>query len=455
MAKKDYGHLAAAIIDGVGGTDNIVNVTHCITRLRFVLKDEAKASDEVVGSIDGVMRVIHAAGQYQVVIGPDVNDAFSEVIKRCPDKEVAVDSAAADAEQGGEAPRGMRKICAAVLDYVTGTMVQTLPVLIGAGMLSVVLAVATSFFGVSTEDATYKVVNCLYDAGFYFLPVMVGFSAAKKLGSNPFLTALLGAFLIHPGFSSQVAEGGNVMFGMSFVAVGYAKSVIPMLFIAPMMALVEKAVYRIMPSALKMVIAPPAILLISMPIALYILGPLGYFIGSGIAQAILWVYGTAPFLIVPLAAVAWPLLVMFGAHTLLVPTMTDLITGVGFESAIKPGCYCSNFSQLGVLLAVAVKSKKKRSVALSAATSCLFGVTEPAMYGVILPGGKTMVSMTLGSAVGGVAAALLSVKAYTLTANSIIGVVMFGDTIIAALISIVVSLVAGFAFTMLLGFKDE
>lgn len=192
-----------------------------------------------------------------------------------------------------------------------------------------------------------------------------------------------------------------------------------------------------------------------LPLALVVFGPLGYFVGSTLVNAVLWVYSVSPFLIVPLTAVSWPLLVMFGAHTLMVPTMTELISTLGYEPAVKPGAYCSNFAQLGVLLAVAFKSKKHRAAALSAASSCVFGVTEPAMYGVILPRKKTMISMILGSLVGGFIAAFLGVKAYTMAANSILSIIMFGPTMIGAIISVVVSVVAGFGFTLLIGFDEN
>ena len=418
MAKKNFKELADAIVTNIGGEGNVKMVTHCVTRLRFILKDESKADTEAIKKIPGVMTVVKASGQYQVVIGNDVVAVYNEVTSNYKmDTGEVVNEDNHDVEK----PKGFKAIWAKVMDYVTGTMSQLLPVLITSGMISVILALATSFFGMSTDSNTYRLLNAAYDAGFYYLPIFVGIAAAKKLKANPFVAGLIGAVLVHPNF----------------------------------LAYVEKFMNKWIPGALKFTFVPLCTFLLMLPLALVVFGPLGYFVGSTLVNAVLWVYSVSPFLIVPLTAVSWPLLVMFGAHTLMVPTMTELISTLGYEPAVKPGAYCSNFAQLGVLLAVAFKSEKHRAAALSAASSCVFGVTEPAMYGVILPRKKTMISMILGSLVGGFIAAFLGVKAYTMAANSILSIIMFGPTMIGAIISVVVSVVAGFGFTLLIGFDEN
>ena len=452
MAKKNFKELADAIVTNIGGEGNVKMVTHCVTRLRFILKDESKADTEAIKKIPGVMTVVKASGQYQVVIGNDVVAVYNEVTSNYKmDTGEVVNEDNHDVEK----PKGFKAIWAKVMDYVTGTMSQLLPVLITSGMISVILALATSFFGMSTDSNTYRLLNAAYDAGFYYLPIFVGIAAAKKLKANPFVAGLIGAVLVHPNFLALVTDGGATVYGIPFTAISYAKSVIPMLLITFVMAYVETFMNKWIPGALKFTFVPLCTFLIMLPLALVVFGPLGYFVGSTLVNAVLWVYSVSPFLIVPLTAVSWPLLVMFGAHTLMVPTMTELISTLGYEPAVKPGAYCSNFAQLGVLLAVAFKSEKHRAAALSAASSCIFGVTEPAMYGVILPRKKTMISMILGSLVGGFTAAFLGVKAYTMAANSILSIIMFGPTMIGAIISVVVSVVAGFGFTLLIGFDEN
>ena len=454
MAKKNYNDLADHIIEKVGGTENVNTLTHCVTRLRFKLKDEGVAKTDELKALDGVMTVIKASGQYQVVIGNDVVNVFDAIVSRHKVSTGEALNVNEDAPKE-EKPTGPKAIFAKVMDYITGTMVQLLPVLIAAGLLSVVLSIATNFCGLSTDGSTYKVLNAVYDAGFYFLPVMVGFAAAKRLGSNPFLAGFMGAILIHPTLISMVTEGATELFGLHYTSISYAKTVIPMLLIAFVMSYVEKFTYKFLPTAIKSTFAPLITVFVMVPLSLFILGPMGYMVGSAIVSVILWIYGISPFLIVPLSAISWPILVMFGAHTLLVPTMTDLVATMGFDAAIKPGAYCSNFAELGVLLGVAFRSKKMRSTALSAASSCVFGITEPAMYGVILPLKKTMFSMIGASAIGGAVAGFLSVKAYVPTANSILSLVMFGDTIVYAAIATAISVVAGFILTLLIGFDDK
>lgn len=453
MAKKNFNKMAEEIVAKVGGAENVNILTHCVTRLRFKLKDETLAKTDEIKEIDGVLSVIQAAGQYQVVIGNDVVNVFDKIISNY--KISAGEALKVNEGDVTESkPTGFKGAWAAFLDYITGTMTQLLPILIGAGLLSVILAIATSLFKVSTESQTYQVFNFVYNAGFYFLPIYVGIAAAKKLNSNQYMAAFMGAVLVHPTLTAMVAEGNTQLFGLNFTGISYSSTVIPMLLITFVMSYVEKYAYKLLPSAIKSTFAPLITMLIMVPLALFILGPAGYTVGSGIVNAFLWVYETVPFLVVPLSAVLWPILVMVGAHTLLVPTMTELLSTAGFDAVIKPGAYCSNFAILGVVLAVAFKSKKMRSVAITAATSTAFGISEPSLYGVIIPMKKTLIAMIGGSAAGGIVAAIFGVKAYFFAANSILSILMFGDTMIAELIAIVVSVATAFVLTLVLGFDD-
>ena len=453
MAKKNYKKMADEIVAKVGGVENVNILTHCVTRLRFKLNDESLAKTDEIKEIDGVISVIQAAGQYQVVIGNDVVNVFDEITSKYKINA----GKALDVNEGDIAetrPKGLKGIWSSFLDYITGTMTQLLPILIGAGLLSVVLAIATSVFKVSTESQTYQVFNFVYNAGFYFLPVYVGMAAAKKLNSNQFMAAFMGAVLVHPTLVTMVTEGNTQLFGIHFTAITYSSTVIPMLLITFVMAYVEKYAYKLLPSAIKSTFAPLITMIIMVPLALFILGPAGYTVGSGIVNAFLWVHETAPFLVVPLSAVLWPILVMVGAHTLLVPTMTELLSTAGFDAVVKPGAYCSNFAILGVVLAVAFRSKKRRSIAITAATSTAFGISEPSLYGVIIPLKKTLIAMMGGSAAGGLVAGIFGAKAYFFAANSILSILMFGNTMVVEIIAILVSAVTAFILTLVLGFDD-
>lgn len=455
MKKKDYKKLSFDIVDKVGGIQNIESLTHCMTRLRFKLKDENIALTEDIKAIESVLAVIQANEQYQVVIGNDVVNVFDEIMKNFDIKADKEELPEADSAVNSSSKNGFKQFREIFIDYITGTMTQILPVLISAGLLSVGLAIATKFFGVSTDNITYKIFNYVYNAGFYYLPIYVGFAASKKLKSNSFLAAMMGAILLHPTYLGMVGEGIKLsVFGISFTSISYSSTVIPMLLITFVMAKIEKLMFKILPNAIKSTFAPLLVIVITVPLSLIVIGPIGYTLGAGIVNIILWIYGLSPFLIVPISAIMWPILVMFGAHTLLVPTMTELLATVGFDAAIKPGAWCSNFAILGVCLAVAYKSKKMRNSALPAAISAVFGVTEPGVYGIIVPLKKTLISMLLGSLVGGISAAILGVKSNILAANSILSIVMFGDTLLGALIATVISLVAGFVFTLIIGFKE-
>ena len=447
--KTDFNQLADSVIELVGGESNIIGLTHCITRLRFTLKDENVAKTEEIEKVNGVMKVIQAAGQYQVVIGNDVVNAYDAILKKYDIKTEEV------SDVSEEKPKGLKGVWDSFLAYVTGTMVQTLPALIIAGLTSVILTMATTLFNVDTANPTYQLINVVKDAGFYFMPIFVGFAASKKLNCNPFIGAMMGAILVHPNYNALVQAGTTELFGFSFMAITYSSTVIPMLLIIYVESFIEKFYNKVLPGAIKAMFAPLFTIFTILPIALFALGPVGYVIGSGIVNFLLWVYSISPLIVVPLIGVCWPLLVMVGSHTLLVPTMVELVTTVGYDAVVKPGAYVSNFAILGVVCAIALKYKKQRENAIPAATSAIFGVSEPALYGIILPMKKTLLSMIVGSAAGGVVSALLHVKSYAPAANSILSIMQFGDTMIWQIIAIVVGFSVAFAMTWMMKLDIE
>lgn len=352
--KTDFNQLADSVIELVGGESNIIGLTHCITRLRFTLKDENVAKTEEIEKVNGVMKVIQAAGQYQVVIGNDVVNAYDAILKKYDIKTEEV------SDVSEEKQKGLKGVWDSFLAYVTGTMVQTLPALIIAGLTSVILTMATTLFNVDTTNPTYQLINVVKDAGFYFMPIFVGFAASKKLNCNPFIGAMMGAILVHPNYNALVQAGTTELFGFSFMGITYSSTVIPMLLIIYVESFIEKFYSKVLPGAVKAMFAPLFTIFTILPIALFALGPVGYVIGSGIVNFLLWVYSVSPLIVVPLIGVCWPLLVMVGSHTLLVPTMVELVTTVGYDAVVKTGAYVSNFAILGVVCAIALKYKKQR-----------------------------------------------------------------------------------------------
>lgn len=413
------------------------------------MKDESLAKTEEIEKLNGVMKVIQAAGQYQVVIGNDVVNAYNAILKKYNIKaEEALDV-------NEDKPKGLKGIWESFLAYITGTMVQTLPALIIAGLTSVILTIATTLFKVDTANPTYQLLNVVKDAGFYFMPIFVDFAASKKLNCNPFIGAMIGAILVHPNFNALVKEGNTEMFGLSFMAISYTSTVIPMLLIVYAESYVENFYNRILPGAVKAMFSPLFTMFTILPIALFALGPVGYIIGSGIVRFLLWVYSVSPLIVVPLIGVCWPLLVMVGSHTLLVPTMVELVTTVGYDAVVKPGAYVSNFAILGVVCAIALKYKKQRENAIPAATSTFFGVSEPALYGIMLPAKKSLLAMIVGSAAGATVTALFHVKSYAPAANSILSIMQFGDTMIWQIVAIIVGFSVAFAMTWVMKLDIE
>ena len=457
MAKKgNYDELAKKIIALVGGEANIANVTHCITRLRFNLKDESKADTEAIRSTPGVVGVTSANGQYQVIIGAEVTQVYEKVAAQLHDLE---GGSAAPAKQEGS-------FVSRLIDTITGIFTPILPPLTAAGMLKAVLAILVAFKLVDSASSTYQVVNFMADATFYFLPILLANSAAKKLGCNPYLAMMLGGILIHPNFVSMVTaskETGDAItvFGLPIYNATYSSSVIPILLGVLLMSKVEPLANKFAPKAVRFFTAPLITMLVVGIATLCVLGPIGYVISNILASAINGLSAIAPWLAPTIIGALLPFLVMTGTHHALTPIGINNRMTIGFDTIIYPGQLASNIAQGAAALAVSFKTKNMELKELTSSTgiTAVCGITEPVLYGVTMKIRTNMIAAMVGGGVGGFFMGLMNTKNYSggspglLTLPSYIGLDAPMSNFYFACAGAAIAFVVGFVVSFIL-YKD-
>lgn len=446
----DYKAFGDEIVRLVGGKENVVDLEHCLTRLRFTLKDNAKADTETIKKIKGVMGVVDGK-QYQIIVGGEVVPAYNALM------EEYSFGGGAPAERKPAGKLTAKGIFDAVMDYISGTMVQIIPLFVGCGLVNCILSVAKIVFGVDSSTATYQVLNAIANAPFYYLPILVGYTGAKKLGSNPVLGAMLGLFLMHPSLTGLIGAEGNTFFGIPFAAINYKSTVFPVLLGAWVLSLVEPVIYNHLPKILKTVFGPFLCILIMCPLMLFVLGPVGYYAGQMLANAV-YSLQYLPFGIgCGLVSMLQPILVLFGAHTVLAPLMTEAIGTVGFDALIRPAFIMASFGHFGASLAVTLRCKDKevRGMAAGATLTSFLGTNEPSIYALELPLVKPFAAALIGAFCGGMVSSLTGAKAYAMGKNGVFGWLVFENTIIWIVLASLVSTAVAFAVTWFMGFDEK
>ena len=458
----DYVETSKKIIEGVGGADNIASATHCMTRLRLVLKDEGKANDAKVNKIKGVKSVIKQGGQYQVVIGNEVSNLFKELSKMGK-----FDGSGASAPAKAEGSPVQR-----LFGFVAGCMTPLLPAMLGCGMLKVVLTLLTTFCGMDSASSTYTLIFSFADCFFYLLPVFLGLTIAQKMGGSPMLFMVVGAALCYPNLASLMS-GDNLgtflnmpctyLFGLPVICSTYTSSVLPMMLMAPVMKWAEDFADRVSPNVLKSFLKPLLFIIICIPCSLYVLGPIGNVLGNGLANVFTVMYNAVPWLTVGVLSAVMPFIVMTGMHYALIPLCMNNLATLGYDVIVLVTMYCSNLAQGGASLGVAAKTKntETKSEGIACGISAIVaGVTEPAMYGINLRFMKPMIGAVIAAGAGGLFTGLTGVKSYTMGGSaSILYLITFigGDNpmrgVIFGAIGAAIVLALSFGITFFL-FKD-
>lgn len=415
MAKKDYTELAKDIVAHVGGKENVVNLRHCVTRLRFVLKDESKADTDYLKARDGVVTVVKAGGQYQVVIGNHVPDVYAAVIEQGVSGVGSL-----DVDEGDSAPKG--NLFDRFVDLVSGIFQPFLGPLAAAGIIKGIVAIMGGLMGMdATNSALYVILNATGDGFFQFLPLLIAITSARKFKMNEFTALAIAAALVYPDITATVTglkeAGLDNVFGIPFAlpASGYLSTVMPAILAVWVASLIEKFMKKITPDVVKLFVVPFVTLLITVPLTFLLVGPIANLVSDGLSNALIATQGFSPIIFGFILGAAWQVMVMFGLHWALVPLAILQVATTG-ESAMFSPALLPNFTQTGVLLAILLKTKeqKVKTITTPALISSLFGVTEPAIYGVTLPMRMPFIISCLVSGIVGAAMMAFKVTAYAI-----------------------------------------
>ena len=440
-----YEQLAKDIIKNVGGKENVLSLTHCVTRLRFQLKDEGKANTDVLKNMDGVVTVMQTAGQYQVVIGNHVPDVFKDVC------EVAGISGG---EGSGEKVK--RKFSEAALDIISGIFMPSIGILCASGILKGVNIILDMAGLIPAASGLGQILAGAADAMFWFFPIILGFNAFKKLGGNPYLGMTLGAALCYPAL-----QGVNLNVLGFNVNATYTSTMLPILVMSFIAVPMEKWLNKVVPDVVKTFVVPAVVLFVCVPVGFCLIGPAANEVGAIINNVIQGAYGFSPIVAGILLGFLWQLLVMVGCHVLVVlPMMMGLMAGE--PQPLMAVVAFPSFVQTGAVFAIWLKSrnKKLKTIALPAWISGIFGVTEPAIYGVTLPNGKQFILTCVGAGVIGGLSVLLGVSQFTMGGMGVFALPAMIDpangsgSIISAVIVAVAAIVIGFIIAFVT-YKDK
>lgn len=483
LMPSKYDGLARIIIQNVGGKSNINSVAHCITRLRFKLKDESKANKDVLEATDGVIKVMQSGGQYQVVIGNNVADVYDAVLEVGHFQGAGTVDEDGNAVDGGESDGGKKSPVSILIDMISGVIQPTLGVLAATGIIKGLLALF-SFLNILPETSgTYQVLYAVGDGFFYFLPIILGYTAAKKFKMNEFIGMAIGIALCYPAMVN--ITGGEVLgtlfagtaFEMSYYttflgipvimpASGYTSSVVPIIIACALGAMLEKWLRKVVPDVIKLFVVPFVTLVVMVPLTYLVIGPIATILCNLLTAIFSAIYGipvVGGLIAGVLIGAFWQVLVIFGLHWGLVPLGLINYATLGYDFILSP-YFCVSFAQTFVVLAMLLKTRddKLKKIALPAFISGIFGVTEPAIYGVTLPKKKPFIYSCIGGAIGGGFIGFVGARSYTMGGLGLFGLPSYIDTVgdtgiqslIYVVIGTVIASVIGFVLTWVL-YKDE
>ena len=465
-----YEDLSREIIADIGGKDNVVSVVHCTTRLRFKLKDMKKANDDKLKATDGVISVVKSGGQYQVVIGNNVADVYDTLVK-------VGGFSGGGSISDDDVDNSNMSLADKFIDLISGIFNPLLGAMCAGGMIKGFNAMFLAFGWLSTNSGTYVILNAIGDSLFYFLPVILGISSAKKFGINTYLGATIGAALCYPSIVSM-ASSKTALFtvfkgtfleapvhmtflGIPVISMNYTTSVIPIIIAVWFASKVQKVARKIIPDVVKTFLVPFIVLLITVPVTFLVIGPVATWLGNGVAEIVSAIYNFSPVIAGILMGAFWQVFVIFGVHWGFVAVMMTNIAAMGFDPIIGLS-FAASFAQTGVVLAMIFQTKdeKTRSIAIPAFVSGIFGVTEPAIYGLTLPRKKPFILSCIASAVGGGLIGLFGTKTYLMAGMGIFAIpCAMGKNgidmgVYGLMIGMAVAIVLGFALQMIFGKKS-
>ena len=446
--KNDYGALAAAIIQAVGGKENINSCVHCVTRLRFTLKDNKKAqSTEQIGSIPGTVGCVYQGGQLQIIIGQTVADVYEEVCKQAAlEVQTAIDE---------NLDEGKKKFSVQTLfDVISSVFVPVIPAFAGAGIIKGLLTLLTNYGLMSNETGLYLVLNAIGDSVFYFLPFIIAYTAAKKFKTSEVLALVLAGLYMYPSILGNAGQTISVL-GIPVTCVKYSGTVLPILCSVWIMSYIHKWMQKHTVEYLRVVVVPIVTLIVTGLLSICIIGPIGYNLGIYLGNAFKWLFDVAPWLGGLIDGGTRPLVIFTGMHMTLSTIMINNINTLGYDM-LGPVHAVATMASAGMCFGAFLRARKdsNKSACFSAFISAFIGITEPSLYGVAIRFKRPLIALCIGGGVSGAFVAAMGAKAISFAMPSIISLPVYSGSIPTMLIGFVISFVLTAALTYVLGFDE-
>lgn len=446
MAKKD---TAKKLLNYLGGKSNIVNIMHCMTRLRVSLIDDTVVKLSDIKKTEGVLGVNKQKGQLQIIIGTTVSEVYEEIVEL-----MGTDRSEESISQAGE----KKDVFSRLFEILSGIFTPTIPAVAGTALVSALLSVLRTFDLVSTDNYTYQIINIIVKSAFYFLPVLLAYSSAKVFKTNITLALVLAGAMLHPSFIDFTKEEEAITFlSLPVKALDYNSSVLPIILSVWVMSYVYRFINKHMPDVLKVLFVPTAVLLIMVPFQYIVLGPMGYFAGEIISYPITFLYTTVPVLAGFIMGLIRPLTVIIGMHKVFTPIVLQNLANEGFDYML-PSFMMSTMAQAGAVFAMYYKCKKTdKPLILSSSISAVLGITEPALYGVLITKKKAFFSACLAGGITAAFLALFDFSVKTWASSSIVSLPIYIESggVLLSVVGIAGSALLGFIFTILLVKKEE
>lgn len=465
-----YEDLAREIVKNVGGKENVSSLTHCITRLRFKLKDESRAKDDVLKKMEGVVTVMKSGGQYQVVIGNHVPEVYADVLPLLGMEEGTPD-------QIEDTPSG--SLFNRAIDAISGIFQPILGIMAACGMVKGLNALFVAIGLYSDAGGGYLVLNAVGDGLFHFMPLFLGYTAAKKFNLKPMIGLVIGAIMCYPGVqNSTLSAGGEALytlfegtmfasdvyttfFGIPMIAMDYTGTVIPVIFVVYFASKCEKFFSRFIPDLVKFFFVPMLTLIVAIPVGFLLIGPVATFGSTIIAETVMSVRNFSPLLAGAIVGATWQILVIFGLHWGFIPVYINNILTNGYDNVMMPFFACT-FATSAVVLEILFKTKdqKLKEMALPNFISGIFGVTEPAIYGILLPLKKPFIISCVAGCIGGGFYGAFNFRKFMMGGMGIFEFPAMIEpdgsmgNLIVAVTGVIITMVIAFAATMIF-YKEE
>ena len=453
MAKKNYEQFAKEVVNKVGGTENINGLFHCVTRLRFRLKDASKADKKAIEKMKGVLSVVEGNGQFQVVIGNQVADVCDTVLRMYPEIKSELRNNEVKEKQTGNVLTRMFNTMSSIFNPI-------IIALAGAGMIKALLVLLTTYGFMDNTGSTYKILSAAGNSVFYFLPLFLAYSSAKTFKVNTFIAVAIVGALMEPNFTGLMQATGDVVdfFGIPVVLMGYSGTVIPAILTVWVYSYVERFLKKFIPKSIEIFTLSMVALLVMVPLAVMVIGPIGVTLGNGMGDLINFLSAKSGLIAGLVVGAGWTFLVMMGIHWGIVPIMINNIANLGYDT-IRPMIAAATFASAGVALGVLLRSRNKETKAFAASTmvpALLGGITEPIVYGLSVKYKRPLIAQVIAGGIAGAFMGMFQTKAMVYVFPALTTLPAFvGDTFVYYLIGIAMAFFLAAILTYILGFEDE